>query len=695
MTVRTAGVGICDPRTPASRMGRGLAVAALGMLVFLLAVAPAGAAPTWLAPAKLSAAGHNAEKPQVAVDAQGNATAVWERPNGTNIIVEAASRPAGSGAWQASVPLSSATAIMPMPQVAVDARGDAVAVWESYIAGEPFVEAATRTGFTGAWQAPVKLSSLGVIGLRPDLAVNARGDAVVVWQSDVGIVEAASRPAGGAWQTPAILTNSAENLHPAEVGIDASGEATAVWEGQVGAEVRIVAASKPAGGAWQTPVTLSAAGNNANEPRVAVNARGDAVAEWERPSGEELIEAATKPASSATWGGPAPLTKPETGKGEPGNQQVAIDGQGDIVAVWGRFNSTHETIEATEGHVSSSVWQAPVALSPPGANVEEHPAVAVNEQGNAVVVWERSNGANEIVEGASGLASSGSWQPAVALSAAGQSAREPQVALDPQGNAAAVWSRFDGTAYIAEAAGFDAAGPLLSSLAIPATGTVGQPLAFSVSPFDVWSALGATSWSFGDGTSQTGASVTHTYGAPGTYAVTVTSADVLGNVTSTSASVSITGVAKPLPSILVAPRITAARVSPARFRVSKRSTAISARAKAKPKAKVPQGTTFHFTLNEAAMLKLPFTHTVAGLRSGKGCLAPSAKLRRRHAKRCNRTLTVGTLTRANERQGAGNLPFSGRIGAKPLAPGKYEAVLTASAGGLASAAVTLSLTVVR
>jgi hypothetical protein len=65
------------------------------------------------------------------------------------------------------------------------------------------------------------------------------------------------------------------------------------------------------------------------------------------------------------------------------------------------------------------------------------------------------------------------------------------------------------------------------------------------------------------------------------------------------------------------------------------------------------------------------------------------------AKHCTRTLTVGTLTRANAQQGADSLAFSGRIGAKPLAPGKYRAVLTASAGGLTSAAVTLSLTVVR
>lgn len=179
----------------------------------------------------------------------------------------------------------------------------------------------------------------------------------------------------------------------------------------------------------------------------------------------------------------------------------------------------------------------------------------------------------------------------------------------------------------------------------------------------------------------------HTYGAPGTYTVAVGSTDVLGNATSTSATVSIAAKA---PGITpVAPRITAARVSPSRFRVSRRATAISARARA------PQGTSFHFTLSETASLQIAFLRSAGGLRSGRGCVSPSARLRRRHARRCKRAVALGTLTRVREGQGADSVAFSGRIGTKPLPPGAYTAILTASADGLSSAPVKLSLTVVR
>jgi hypothetical protein len=48
----------------------------------------------------------------------------------------------------------------------------------------------------------------------------------------------------------------------------------------------------------------------------------------------------------------------------------------------------------------------------------------------------------------------------------------------------------------------------------------------SVAPLDVWSGLGATSWSFGDGATAGDTRVSHTYAAPGNYNVTATSADV-------------------------------------------------------------------------------------------------------------------------------------------------------------------------
>jgi hypothetical protein len=88
------------------------------------------------------------------------------------------------------------------------------------------------------------------------------------------------------------------------------------------------------------------------------------------------------------------------------------------------------------------------------------------------------------------------------------------------------------------------------------------------------------------------------------------------------------------------------------------------------------------------------TRTAQGLREGGNCVRPSARLARAHAKRCTRTLTVGTLTRANELQGTDSVGFSGRIGSRTLGPHDYKAILTASNSTSRSKPVTLAFEVV-
>ncbi len=56
---------------------------------------------------------------------------------------------------------------------------------------------------------------------------------------------------------------------------------------------------------------------------------------------------------------------------------------------------------------------------------------------------------------------------------------------------------------------------------------------------------------------------------------------------------------------------------------------------------------------------------------------------------------MGRLTRLNVRAGSHSIAFSGRIGAKPLRPHSYQAVLIASASGKRSLPVFLSFTIVR
>jgi len=643
----------------------------------------ANAAPTWLPAIDISAAGHFAQSPQVAVDPQGNVFAVWTRFNGANYIVQGAVREAGSGAWQSPIDLSVAGQNAVGPQIAVDPHGNAVAVWLRFSGTHEVVQSAARPAASGVWQAPVDVSVTGADATSPQVAVDPHGNAVAVWTHSNGpnlIVQGSVRPVGsGVWQTPVDLSAAGANGLTPRIAVDQQGNAVAVW---IRNEVVEGAVRPAASGLWQEPVDLVAGGNPLS-PQVAVDPKGNAVAVWERSNGSNyIIQGSARTAASGLWQAPVDLSS--AGQ-DGGGARVALDSQGNAVAVWKRSNGANTIVEGAVRAAGSGPWQTPVDLSVAGGDAQEA-AIALDPQGNAIAVWRRYNGTNDIVQSAVRPAASGVWQAPVDLSAASQSAFGPQVAADPQGNAAAIWYRNSGANTIIQGAGYDAAGPLLNGLSIPTAGTAGQPLSFSVSPFDVWSAIGTTSWAFGDGTSATGSGVTHSYASAGSYHLTLTSADVLGNATSTPATITIA--AGQINGTTQPPTLSSASLTNKRFRVAKEDTAISA-------MRLPRGTIFRFTLSAAAKLQITLTRSTAGLRRSRICLAPTAKLRRAHAKRCTHTLTVATLTRSNLPEGADRVAFSGRIGHRALAPGRYIAQLSASNAGGRSTPVPLSFSVAR
>ena len=234
---RKAGVG-GNLRDPA----RWCAVAiALGGS--LLAAAPAGAASTWLAPVNLSGAGQDVLGPQVDVDAQGNAVTVWARSNGSRMIAQGAVRPAG-GAWQAAVDLSAGGTDGFHQQIAVDAQGNAIAVWNRGV----YVQVAERP-VGGAWRTPLNLSLVGGSATTPQVSVDPRGNAMAVWSRGNGaddIIQAASRPAGGSWTTPVDISVAGQDANTSQVALDRHGNAVAVWSRFNGANTITQAALHPA-----------------------------------------------------------------------------------------------------------------------------------------------------------------------------------------------------------------------------------------------------------------------------------------------------------------------------------------------------------------------------------------------------------------------------------------------------------------
>ena len=138
------------------------------------------------------------------------------------------------------------------------------------------------------------------------------------------------------------------------------------------------------------------------------------------------------------------------------------------------------------------------------------------------------------------------------------------------------------------------------------------------------------------------------------------------------------------------PRISAASLTHKRFRIPSQATS-----SATARQRAPTGTRLRFTLSATARLQIAITWATGAVRRGRGCVAPTRALERRHAGRCVRTLTVGSLIRAREPAGADGVAFSGRIGRRALRPGSYKATLRASNAAGRSRPVALSFAVVR
>jgi hypothetical protein len=530
-------------------MRRLAAVATGAVAAALMAAAPAGAAPTWLAPVDVSSPGEIAGTPDVAIAPGGAAIAVWTDQEGEGSAIRASIRPPG-GPWGAPATVTAPGSEAYAPSATIDAAGDATVIWEAEPPGESLdteVEAASLVA-GGGWGAPRLIGSVGeAVEEPPVLAADAAGDVTVVWgrgEGAVWTVEATTHPVGGGWSAPVPLSVPGEEAYEPAVAVNAGGDAAVVWKRGEATEI-VKAAERPAGGAWSAPADVSAAGEEGVFPQVGLDAAGDATVVWERTNAANfVIREADRPAAGA-WSVPRRISPGGLDAFAP---TLAVGPGDDAVAAWALRVTPAETLAGVASRAGAGAWGEPTTISPSGGHAAEE-AVGIDAAGDATVVWTEGPGIDSVVDAARRPAATGAWGTPVPFANPGTGFNDrSEVAVDPDGDALVVWEFIDaaGTVHATRSAAFDAVGPALRSLGIPGSGTVGEPLAFSVAPLDAISPVVATTWSFGDGGSAAGAGADHTYSAPGTYAVTVTAVDAAGNTSSASGQVTIAP-AKPPP----------------------------------------------------------------------------------------------------------------------------------------------------
>ena len=237
-------------------------------------------------------------------------------------------------------------------------------------------------------------------------------------------------------------------------------------------EANIVFSQPPAGGgltqmfkgqfkngSWTLPANANSyfdiLGKRGSSASIAGNQRGDLLVNWSGWDGTALCglgvpcyQVFKAEYHNGAWSGIPPANA---------NDNISPDGtdimslksfmdeSGNALVVWAQSNGSHRMIYKSE--YRSGVWSHPAMnapISPTGADAVS-PAVAMDESGNAIIVWSQDSHIYK------SEFRSGNWTHPANLndyiSPAATTASDPKVAMDANGSAIIAWRQMDGANY--------------------------------------------------------------------------------------------------------------------------------------------------------------------------------------------------------------------------------------------------------
>lgn len=404
----------------------------------------------------------NLGEPEIVLDGDRAGMAVWVRTEGTRVTLWA-SRYAVDGTWQPARQIDAALVGAPSePRMAVDAAGNAIVVWLISHQGRINVATNRFAIFDGQWGAARLLQrDIEADAASPRVAMTADGNAVAVWSQPPAIggraqIFSNTYVVDVDWTDNIRAVAEAVGLEPSvnpQLALDAQGNATVVWQR--------MAASLAGRDLWSSTLAADADAwgpvmdlrpqigvpGSSESPNLAVSADGTAMVIWQLVgnNGSTAIVSRRHAPGAAAWEPTAVVVEP--GTLAPANPWLALAADGHALAVWDQIaaDAQGRTIMASRFNPAPAAgvkpWGAAANLERVRGGISTAPRLAMDADGNALAVWNQLDGNRTSVLSARYQASASAWTPTGRRLQANETASGGgvRVALRPEGTAVAIW----------------------------------------------------------------------------------------------------------------------------------------------------------------------------------------------------------------------------------------------------------------
>jgi hypothetical protein len=194
------------------------------------------------------------------------------------------------------------------------------------------------------------------------------------------------------WGTPEMIaTNNTETVFDPQIAVNSSGFAMAVWQQYSGTQINLWANTYEPGFGWNISELIEFDDSgNVSEPRIVMDENGNAIVVWKQPDGSRVNIWANTYRYGVGWGSAEKIDSNISGKAVC-CPQIAMDSNGNAVVIWEQSDDGRVNIWANT-YKSGSGWGLVELVEFNNSGDAHHPDVALDDNGNAIAVWEQSDG---------------------------------------------------------------------------------------------------------------------------------------------------------------------------------------------------------------------------------------------------------------------------------------------------------------